>query len=376
MEVLKQEIEKIKYLIERTSSKSNRRNYIFTLECLTSLLNDLVYDLNDYKISDKDELFLSKFDINKKVGLFDMINDSDYRSFVEKISKNSVKILKPYENSLYFNNSFSMKEAKDLVFEFFNSFDPKLYPIVKQSLDSEHLFFLNSRSQNGDGYSLCNPYTNSPYIVIFMDNKLQLDNISCLVHEIGHIISFQKTSTNPKSFNNILYGSFVEVPSFTFEFLFLEYLSKNNIHSLDVEKIIYNNMINLQFYTNCLWAINRIIDKLDIFYGYEIKEFQQILRKAGIFRTNEFCENCFTDINSKYSYSFGELLAIYYLYKYNEDKETFKKHILDFMSCIDMGNDLSMLEKFGVNIDELASCDYLKQYTDRNIKTLKKSTLI
>lgn len=376
MEVLKQDIEKLNYMIEHAKSKSQKRQFIFTLEGLYEVLNELENKLHIVNKSDEDINFLMKFDIANKIKKFTRYCQDDYRDFVSCFSKNSLQHLDMYDTELFFKESFSLDDAKNLLLDFFNSFDKNLYPVIKKALDDEHLFLVNDRKRSGDGFSVCNPYSNNPYTLIFTDNKLQLGSISCLAHELGHVIDSQRTTTNPKLFNKNIYNSMIEVPSFTFEFLFLDFLLKNKIHPFEVEKLIYNNMTSLHFYLTCLNVINKVITKINLFEGDEIKDVQKILRSCGIFKTNTFCELCFCDISCKYSYSYGQLLATYFLTKYNQDKEQTKNDILNFINSIGLYDDLAMFESFGIDIEEFKKCNYLKDYTDRNIKQLTKNTQI
>lgn len=376
MEVLKQDIEKLNYMIEHAKSKSQKREFIFTLECLYGVLNEIERTINAVKINDSDLQFLIKSEVANKSKNFIRYAQDDYREFIKSLSKNSLQHLDFYDDELFFKERFNLQDTKTLLIDFFNSFDKDLYPIVKKALDDEHLFLVNDRKRSGDGFSVFNPYSSNPYTLIFTDDKLQLNSISCLAHELGHAIDAQKTITNPKLFNQNIYSSMMEVPSFTFEFMFLDFLLENNIHPLEVEKIIYNNMTTLHFYLTCLQIINRVITKLNLFDDYELKDLQKILRSCGIFKTNTFCELCFCDIICKYSYSYGQLLATYFLTKYKQDKENTKNDIFNFINSIGLYDDLAMFERFGIDIEVFKKCDYLKDYTDRNIKQLTKNTQI
>lgn len=372
--LLEKDIGKLDSLINKTKSKRQKRNYIIILQSLLPLLSELKNEKLTYEFpDDMHEEYMVQLEIDNKKLLYQQISNPNYKADINYICKKGLSHLKSYQDSLFFNETIKWQNAKELIIDFFNQFDQRLLPIIKQTTDEEHLYFFNDHSKNGEGYSLYNPYSDNPYINLYIDQKLKLNNIQCLVHEIGHIIGHKNYHAYPSLLNESVYNSFLEVPALAFELLFLDFLIENKIYEKDAEKAIHNNLCTLNYYLSLLKIINRVISDIDILRPYEIQELQTILRNSGIVQSDVVTELCFNDICSKYQYSYGQLIALYYLSKYKNDKEKYKHYILSFTNNIGFHDDYYMLNNFGINFDEFKHCKYLKKEVERNQKQLSKN---
>lgn len=228
MELLKSDIEKLKYLVEHASSKSKKREYVIVLETLLALQDEIENTKTEYSPSNISQYFIDKSHLNYQKQLVDKYSQKEYKDFISVLCKNCQAKTKLYYEELYCKDYIKFKDVKDIILDFFNTFDNKLYPLVKEMLTNDHLLIVNDHLMNGEGYSILNPFSNNSYIFMAIDNRFKVDNISCLVHELGHIISFQNFKSNPNAYKQSISNSFIEVPAFSFEFLFLDFLLKNN----------------------------------------------------------------------------------------------------------------------------------------------------
>ena len=376
MELLKNDIEKLKYLAEHASSKSKKREYVIVLETLLALKDEIENTKTEYSPSNISQYFIDKSHLNNQKQLVNKYSQKEYKDFINMICKNCQSNTKLYYEELYCKNYIKFKDVKDIILDFFNTFDNKLYPLVKEMLTNDHLLIVNDHLTSGEGYSILNPFSNNCYIFTVIDNKFKLDNISCLVHELGHIISFQNFKSNPNAYKQSISNSFIEVPAFSFEFLFLDFLLKNNLYTKEVEKVINNNLYTLNNYISFLKVINKVIDQLDILRYYETEEIQDILNSVGIVKSDDFVDLCFSDLTSNHIYTLGNLISLNYLSKYRLDEEKTKRNIMSFISNIGIYDDFDTMNKFGLNLEELKRCEYVKQEVNRNQKQLRKNTQI
>ncbi|MBE6149236.1 MAG: hypothetical protein E7170_00755 [Firmicutes bacterium] len=368
---LKEDIKKIKYMAEHSSSKSLKNYYNSILINLADILYEITDEIEEIRITKRNEIFMEKYAFNTELNIRQTVRADEYVKLIDVLTHNSLKKLKPVNKKYKFKCTISLDDAKDIIKNFICYYDITLYPIVNKALSDEHLFVINDKYRLGDGYSYFNTYSKSPYIVIYIDGKLNIDCLICLIHEIGHIIHFYTTQNKPTNYTKIVANNFIEVPSTTLENLFIDYLMKNNIEIINTQKVLNNNLNMLKSYLKYLRVNNRIIDKVLNYDEIETKKLQQLLASKGTSMSENTICKCFSNLPLNYSYSLGGLIAAYYLEEYRKDPEKTNKNIYDFSKCIGIAEDFYMLNNFGINLEKLKQCMYLGNIVDENQKQLQ-----
>jgi len=372
LDILKNDINDLYYKIEHSSSKSIKRYYTNILINLIDILNDIEGNFSEIHVSNIE--FLTKNIRQYQICQKNEVSSVEYRNFIEQLSKNSLRQLKPYQELVYTKENFSISHAKEMIYDFFNNFDYKLYPIIKNSLADEHLFILYNKQRNTDGYSYFNTYSNNPYIVVYRGDIFSIENIFCLVHEIGHIINFDYVKTNPSLYRKLIYSNLLEVSSTTFELLFSDYLISNKIAFEDTIKAVNNVFYQFKRYLEDLKIINKIVHEIPLSDEIDVYYFIDLLRKKGICIDEYFNYNMFNNILLSYGYVFGYSIAFNYLSKYKLDKEQTKSNIYEFMRNILSYDDLYMCNNFGLNLEEVKCATKVKSEVlehQKQIKSLK-----
>ena len=179
---LKNDIQKLNYMIEHSSSKSKKRYYTNILVSLLYMLYDIENTNIEYEPKGQKISFINKPAVKYQESVIEQICESKYRTFINELASNGLKHLKSYQDIIFLNESFSINQVIELVLDFFNNYDKSLYPIVKESIDKDHLFIVLDKEKNTDGFSMLNTFSNNPYIVLYSTNELTLEHIHCLVH--------------------------------------------------------------------------------------------------------------------------------------------------------------------------------------------------
>lgn len=369
---LEEDIKRLQYIAEHSSSKSLKSHYNRILLQLSSILFELTEESPEIRMTKRNMLFMEKYANNLGKQIIKQTSSKENIDLVNTLTKNSLKRLKPIIGVFLFNKTISLNDAKDLIKDFICSYDISLYPIIKEALSEEHLFTINNINRVGTGYSYYNTYDSHPYIVIYTkDNKLNMGSLICLVHELGHVIHFHTFGRGTKNSEKIVIDNFIETPSLTLEYFFIDYLLKNDIEFIDTQKILNNNLHMLKDYLTYVKINNRIVDLIVDKDEYDEKELQQKLSSRGTVLDIESIQEYFHNIQNNYTFSFSGLISLYYYNQYKKDPEKTKKDFYDFTKCIGIINDLDMLNKFGINFEKFKQCMYLKDIVDDNQKHLQ-----
>lgn len=371
---IREDIKNLKYMIEHSSSKSLKNFYTIILLNLSDLLHELTDEAEEIKITARNTIFMLKYNYNINNQIIEQITRDEYKKMINELTKNAKRFLKLNDKTYYFDSYLSLKDAKDLLLSFVCQYDISLYPIVKKIIDEEHLFLIKDKTKNGDGYSFFNPYSNSSYTILYNDNdenKLSFENLICLAHEIGHVIHFNKILTNPRNYAKVISSNFIEVPSTTFETLFIDYLLSNKIHIDETNMVLKNNLSLLKSYLYNLRITNLGIDLVTKSQEIIYEELEEFLLSKGIILDEDEIYSIFSKIPHNYSYSYGGIIAFYYLESFKNDPEKTKKSFNDFVNCIGIFDDFYMLSNFGIDKDKLIKCSFLKDIIQENQKQLK-----
>lgn len=350
---IESEINELIYLLNKTDNEEEKTKIHFSLIMLLEVFNEYsyVYSSEYYKYK-KTSYNVLQYVRKTVLEQLSQTYDEDYKNMIIKLTENCKPLLENfnhYKSSL--TTTFTIDEAKILILDFFSSYDKSLIPIIKKALSEENLFIktdpiLGFSHKPKTGFFSYNPYSKTPYIYVNNGGKeINLNTICTIVHELGHVINaylnyqFAKTNSN----------NLGEVPSCTFDSLFLLYLLDNNILTDDTEAQINSNIQYTLFNIESLIKSN---------------ERKISLQKLGFSSLNSLD-------NDPYKYSYGHLLSYYYLNLYKRDPEKTKYYIYQFIKNIGLRDDLHMLNNFGITQDEFTSCQSLKEEIKRNQKRLQ-----
>lgn len=336
MNLLIKEIQDLIVLYGNTNN-DEKVKISYTISLLLEVFKQFSYDNNfSYfnELSNETNIYLHNI-IKKNLM---QTNDENYKIILSKTLENAIIYFKNFylcekEQKAF----FTLQEAKNLIIDFFSNFDESLIPIITKSLDDNHLFIsyksYNLKHYMKYGYTTFNNYTKSMFTFINnYDGIINIDTISCIVHEIGHVINYH---INYK-FADTISNNLIEIPACTFDILFLKYLIKNNIYVIDSE---------IQ------------INKFLFYLLYSIISLQEKLYTQPL-------------DNSLYKYVYGYLISILLQLEFQKDFEKTKYNFYEFIKSIGDKDDIFMFNNFGLNIDTIVKCEYLNDEVKRNKKVL------
>lgn len=137
-----------------------------------------------------------------------------------------------------YNREFTFDEAKDLVFKALKPLGDDYLNILQKAFDEKWIDIYNNVGKRSGAYS-SGFYDTYPYILLNFEGKL--DDVSTLVHELGHSVHTYLSCHN-NTYNNSSYKIFVaEVASTVNEMLLRLYLLNNSKN--DNEKLYILNQI-------------------------------------------------------------------------------------------------------------------------------------
>lgn len=243
--------------------------------------NSLFFDYSMYyrlffDCFNKTGLFNDRIKCNKKfysiVNDFDFYYNAEYNKFLEKIYfnvDNSFKLFKLDDVELRKIN-LSLNEMIDLSKSFYKSLDEELYLKSLKTLDNTDLIQLCDRFY-GDK-ELCSglsffDFTNDiTYIAVRKTGTLK--DVQALNHEVMHAIDFY---TKPKCFDIHSY-CFIEIVTYTIDYLFLDYLEKNNYYVDEINKL---KNIKMKY----IYSLLKIIDDSKSYYSSSNLELEKMFLK-------------------------------------------------------------------------------------------------
>ena len=374
--IILKEIEKLNYAIEHTSSKSKKREFIVSLNNLIDLYNEINDTEYSYNCINAGNLnFVLKKIHNVLFKHYKTVSTDTYINNINILCNNSLDKLENYDHPLHINPKFNLSDSKGLIIDFFNSFDKSLEKYITEMID-KYTFAVINKKEDSSGYIIQNIRSKNNYILIRVsDNKkLSVENLSCLVHELGHAVHFKTIIDRHSLCSNVIYNNFIEFPSSIFELFFLKYLKSNKINIMDTEKTIYNYLNYIKKYIECLNFTNSIIKYISPDTEYNIEDINKILidNKLEFDLDEEQMYRSLSNVQDNYIYSINGLLSYYFYEKYVLDKEKAKNDIYNTIKCIGVEPDSYMFNYLGINLDEFLKCEYLDNTIKENSKVLKK----
>ena len=369
---IKQTIEQYK----KSKSLSNRTILFNSAYGLIDVYADLTKKTYSFHPRIKDIMFHNRLQLEQHRKLFHELSKPKYRDTVEQMSENGITVIE--DNIVLeektFTKHINYNKACDIILAFFEKHNSILLLFVKNIL-SNNVIFCEIDSEKV-GYSIHIQSLGKTYIVLYGNpNQITIEILITLVHEIGHAIY----NKNSKIINPYLkYNNFLEFLPHFLEQIFIEFCIENDIYKVECAKARYNDILVLYNYLIELGITNQFIQKVNLknlSLTLNLTDLQQA--KNFDFEANEIT---FLDCHDNYLYSYGLLLGFYYYKLYKEIPNFAKQSIRNLMVNIDSNINLDssnyLLNNYGINLEELKSCEFLEEVIKETQKTLSKNTQI
>ena len=226
----KRELEKLKYSL---------RTYLVidSLQSKDYQLSTLIDDL----LNKHNKLIKECNNLNQKLTTLNdfakpIISDY-YLCFLLNLVQNLKSIKTIYSNDIkelsYYK--FSEHKAVSTSYQFYSSLeDDEIVGTASVILSNHSHYEFKSKLGNFKGiagFMVGDYYFNKPYIYCTTNNNLFTYQV--FNHEIMHGIDFYM---NPK-FKNSIFGGFTEIPTYTIDYLFLDFLEENNYNRNDIDAL-------------------------------------------------------------------------------------------------------------------------------------------
>ena len=319
--------------IKKCNSKTMYNIYLYELKCLYCLCEEL--NITDYPNIDN---YSNKSILINENKFYDKYRNqlSQDKAYHLEFSKNSKNIdYYKYQdlNNYSFQIEISATDNIELMCEFLNDYDPRIYNLFKQLLVENRIIVTeeinDSNEMRTPAYIVFSYGSYLPYVVINSE-KLLTDSIN-LVHELGHVYDNNLKRSN-KIFNQKKINCLDEVISYYFQFVYVDYLKNRNLFKQDVQNIKY-------------------------VYNYPFTEF---INKIGPeYEKEKKIEE--SDIDEYLNYTYGIAIAYHFLERYRDNPEKTKNEINNFIALNGQYNMMEMLEKFKLK-DELIDSKILRKY--------------
>lgn len=316
-------------------------------EELIKLLDDFVTPFID-NVLDKRNSF---FDISKSV--IDTFIDVKYPFYED------------YHKLLY---SISPLELQEIMFDFLNSYDPKLQCFYKKMLEDCEIFeayLYASTGYSGLHYPMDGLKKNFIFCETFSNS---IFTTSLLIHEIGH--AYESDLMYQCGING--YGTikeklpYTEVSSKFFEYAFLNYLKENRIYVNDTRVCLlkyYKTLLQHMYHMNLICKTKYLdINK----YGYVEINDVELVEYANRLKDELNYFNLSSEIGEEmhfknsFVYGIGGLFSIYLYDRYQEDSNGFKKDFRNMLINYPY-NENVFFEVMGITEEELVEGNVLKK---------------
>lgn len=370
-------IKDTKFLIEKINESKS---------CSMKMLyyNELV---NIIGIAEDNDLYIEAYIDNriknlrhKKIYNYCQSNFSStiiHHDFYNKLSDNTINNLETKEKILVPKNYLILtkSEEKDIIFDFITKYNPNLYSWLKETYN--RIGYFNNNISNNFAQCYFLPVLKKNYISINEDRKTAtIENLSFLAHELGHSLH-SKLLENQSS--NIYYSlqtsKLIEVPSSTFELLFLNYLIEQKIDAKNALALIDHLLKELNVY---MYNIN-IISHLNNYNidneGYITSSNEEKRRAINLvntkYNTDFTIEDDIEYINSHF-YGISILLSLYFSEMFKNNPKEAKKVLETYIMNIGNIDDYDMFNNFGFSSDILKNDDLVKKVLTKNYAQYKK----
>lgn len=244
---------------------------------------------------------------------------------------------------------------KEIILSFFEKYLKEYYPIVKNFYKEDAFYFLpySKWSTKVAGSNLYLPYSKKSIIVC--NDKMDLQTMVTIVHELGHMLCYYELKDNIDSMNK---SYFYEVFSCTFERLFINYLMnekflvKECIHYLKEEdNTFFESADHLCFLTK--------FSSLMLDIDYNVQNYEDFF----IHHPNEDIDKeMYKELNLKDELSsfYGYLLSLEYEQQFLKNPE----ETLQYMKHLNQKNGIYPMKKLfatsNLSLEEISKMKTLK----------------
>lgn len=289
---------------------STYRDYKNTLAtCLsTSITNDVLYSkVKKFNSTLEGNLFSNNVDKSVYLNAIEVMhkNFSEIHRYIDlKKSMLGLDVLRSYD--LYvplFKNpvkDIPYEEALEISLNALKPLGTEYLEIFKEAIDNRWIDVYINKGKRSGAYS-SGSYDTDPYILLNYSNSF--DDVSTLVHEMGHSIHSYYSSKS-QTFFNYRYPIFLaEIASTCNEHLLNKYMQDNSTGDG------YLYFINKE-----IENIRTIVFRQMLFAEFELIVHEEI-EKGGSLTSDNFCE-IWKELNKKY-YGNGLLLDDYIIYEWS-----------------------------------------------------------
>lgn len=258
----------INTVLGKLKQNKNKSTYVYNLIDL-SLLDDLCnfFDIFDDQINNYDFISYKKYKNIEKI-----LNDNFFKLFIK--NKDFIKwaaisiaeALNCYNfYPVEFKNMIKEKEVVNITLDFLKHYNNDIYNLLKTVSKDNKIFMTDNFISYGVTYfSAAENF--SPYIIIEQQYNI-MDPIT-LAHEITHVYYMSRQNLRKNYYKlNASNSCFNEIPTYTLELYFYEWLKENKICSSD-NKILYN-LIFLYIYNEAKYFINYFKKNLNLSQDFE-----------------------------------------------------------------------------------------------------------
>lgn len=373
------EIKKLELMYERAKSSSMKALIsnsllplydVYELVSYGEIIDEHLADIYDAQIKHFEKpAFKYYYDINVM------------KNYHEITSKNTLKIFKEVDFKTYNQNKityFRPNDAIEILYDFFNKYDPHYYKLVKKIIDNNQLS-IQEMYEDYQGVCFKSSQLGKSYIICDVDN-FDIGAIATLAHEFGHAIHNEMVHyKNPKQSIEYAFTNYLEVPSIYFEKLFLNYSLENRLSHYDTLfelNNLYNetldNFTAIRFFTHPELEPNilregMIIDKdvVTKILGKVIPELPPCKHKTLKF-----------SIRDGFIYGYGMLVATYFAEQYQHDPKEAKRNFCNFINQMGLKESSDILNTCGLDADEISNPKVLKKELKNHMTDMKKELKI
>lgn len=258
----------INTVLGKLKQNKNKSTYVYNLIDL-SFLNDLCnfFDIFDGQINNYDFISYEKFKNIEKI-----LNDNFFKLFIKNkdfIKWAAVSIAESLNcynfYPVEFKNMIKEKETVNITLDFLNHYNNGIYNLLKKVSKDNKIFMTDNFITYGVTYfSAAENF--SPYIIIEQQYNI-IDPIT-LAHEITHVYYMSRQNLSKNYYKiNASNSCFNEIPTYTLELYFYNWLKENKICSSD-NKTLYN-LIFLYIYKESKYFFNYFKKDLNLSQDFE-----------------------------------------------------------------------------------------------------------
>lgn len=300
-----------------------------------------------------------------------------YKDYYFNMVQNVMNYFKDMNFSYYLarrTNTYSDKETKELILDFFNNYSISKYKIVKDMFEEERIGMGNL--EDFGGYCVCFNSNNKPYIMINgQENEFDLTSLTSLVHELGHAIESVYTLNRHKELWKVESMPFRELASEFFELEFLRYLQKNKIYPKEAINIICRYYDSLYEFLDDASFLNKNIIEDD--KEYTAFDDRYYFSKSGVIRNfidkdGKIVQMTF-DFYDPLMYSIGSYLSLYLEKLKNEDEKYFQKVFDIYLSTRSLMSYENIFDLFQISKDDFLSGNGIKDIIKNDYSNYKRS---